>query len=200
MAQSFDSAENGGWRHLCVDMQRLFSEDTPWHVPWMARILPQVSAIAGRHAERSLFTRFITPERAEDMPGAWVDYYRKWPMMTRAELPQELLGLMPELARFVPPGRLFDKAVYSPWTDGRLHPLLQAEGVRRLVITGGETDVCVMAAVLGAIDLGYRITLIKDGLCSGADETHDDSLELLGSRFSVQVEILTAEDFLRRAG
>ncbi|OLP58325.1 cysteine hydrolase [Xaviernesmea oryzae] len=188
------------WRHLCVDMQRLFFEETPWRVEWMARILPQVVELAERHAERSIFTRFITPERAEDMPGAWADYYRKWPMMTRAELPRDMLDLIPALRRFVPPARLFDKPVYSPWIDGRLHATLQAERVSRLVITGGETDVCVMAAVLGAIDLGYRITLIKDALCSGADTTHDDSLELFGSRFSVQVEILTAEAFLSRAG
>jgi len=23
------------WIHLCIDMQRMSAEDTPWHVPWM---------------------------------------------------------------------------------------------------------------------------------------------------------------------
>ena len=57
---------------------------------------------------------------------------------------------------------------------------------------------CVLAAAVGAIDLGYRVVLLKDAVCSGADETHDASLELLGDRFSVQLEISTTEDFLRR--
>lgn len=31
--------ELGNWKHLCIDMQRLFAEDTPWHVQWMASVL-----------------------------------------------------------------------------------------------------------------------------------------------------------------
>jgi len=31
-------------RHLCIDMQNLFAEPTPWHTPWMARVLPAVEA------------------------------------------------------------------------------------------------------------------------------------------------------------
>jgi nicotinamidase-related amidase len=57
----------------------------------------------------------------------------------------------------------------------------------------------VLATVLGAIDLGYKVILLRDAVCSGADDTHDASLELLASRFSVQVEVLTTEEFLRRS-
>jgi hypothetical protein len=32
--------EIGNWRHICVDVQRMFAEETPWHVPWMARVIP----------------------------------------------------------------------------------------------------------------------------------------------------------------
>ncbi|WP_410866706.1 hypothetical protein [Paraburkholderia sp. SIMBA_027] len=46
------------------------------------------------------------------------------------------------------------------------------------------------------MDLGYRVIVLKDAVCSGADETHDASLELLGDRFSVQLEITITEDFL----
>ncbi|MBV8400130.1 MAG: hypothetical protein JOZ58_28475 [Acetobacteraceae bacterium] len=35
--------------HLCVDMQNLFALDTPWHTPWMARVLPVVTRIAEHH-------------------------------------------------------------------------------------------------------------------------------------------------------
>ena len=68
-----------------------------------------------------------------------------------------------------------------------------------LVVSGGETDVCVMATVLGAIDLGYRVLMLEDAVCSGADETHDASLELLRHRFSVQLEVLSTDALLRRA-
>jgi nicotinamidase-related amidase len=57
--------------HLCVDMQRLFSAEGPWPTPWMDRVLPVVCELAGRFAERTVFTRFIPPEKPTDLPGMW---------------------------------------------------------------------------------------------------------------------------------
>ncbi|KAB2654854.1 cysteine hydrolase [Brucella tritici] len=184
------------WLHICVDVQRMFLEDTPWHVPWMERVLPQIEAVAGRHDARTVFTRFIPPRHADDVRGTWRDYYKKWSAMTGERLPAELLELPARLNRFVPPARVFDKAVYSPWTNGRLFRTFQAEAVETVVITGGETDVCVLATVMGAIDLGFRVVVLSDAICSGADETHDKIIDVLADRFSVQLTLMDTEHFL----
>lgn len=186
----------GNWRHLCVDMQRMFAEDTPWRVPWMETVAPQVVEIAARYSARTIFSRFCPPMRPSDMPGTWRPYYEKWRMMTGERLPAGMTDLIPELARYRPPAIVFDKRTYSPWVDGRLHALLVGQAVDTLVITGGETDVCVLGTALGGIDLGYRVIVLKDAVCSGADETHDASLTLLGNRFTAQAELMTAEEFL----
>ncbi|TCV67485.1 cysteine hydrolase [Neorhizobium sp. S3-V5DH] len=187
------------WIHLCIDMQRMFAEDTPWHVPWMREVSPQILEIAKYHPQRTVFTRFVPPKRADDMRGMWRSYYEKWDTMTLDRLGPEMVDLVPSMKALVPPARIFDKMTYSPWTTGELHRVLAGEGVEMLAISGGETDVCVLAAAIGAIDLGYRVILLKDAVCSGADETHDASLELLGDRFSVQLEIALTGDFLSRA-
>ena len=179
--------------HLCIDMQSLFAEATPWHTPWMARVLPIVEEIAGRHAERTAFTRFIPPPRAEDMPGAWKRYFRRWAEMTREAIDPKLLDLVPSLARFVPPAVVIDKPVYSPFL-GR--PLLRCLRADALVITGAETDVCVLAAVLGAVDFGYRVVLATDALCSSSDTTHDALLTLYRERFAQQIEAADAATIL----
>lgn len=189
----------GNWRHLCVDVQRMFVEDTPWHVTWMRRVLPQIVEVSRRHAERTVFTRFIPPINAGAAVGAWKDYYRKWEIMTGEHLPAELLQLDPSLRTFTPPARVFDKAVYSPWIDGRLGRVFRRENVSSLVVTGGETDVCVLATILGAIDLGFRIVILSDAICSGADETHDAVVDLMAERFSVQLTLMTTEKFLSLA-
>lgn len=186
----------GQWVHLCIDMQRMFAEDTPWHVPWMKTVADPIHDLAARHAERTVFTRFVPPARADAMPGLWRSYYEKWWMMTTEHLPAEMVDLVPPLRALVPPARIFDKMTYSPWVCGRLHRQLAGEGVETVVLTGGETDVCVMAAALGAVDLGYRVILLKDGVCSGADSTHDAGLKLLGERFSAQLEITGLDEFL----
>lgn len=61
--------------HLCLDMQRLFSQDGPWPTPWMERVLPVAAALAERHPERTVFTRFIPQEHPQQMPGMWQWYY-----------------------------------------------------------------------------------------------------------------------------
>ncbi|MDF0664051.1 MULTISPECIES: isochorismatase family cysteine hydrolase [unclassified Rhizobium] len=185
-----------GWIHLCVDMQRMFAEDTPWHVGWMERVSPAVVELATRYPERTIFTRFIPPPHRTAARGMWRAYYEKWWMMTGEHLHAELVDILPELRRLVPPARVFDKPAYSPWVDGRLDAHLRIDGIQTLVVTGGETDVCVTAAIFGAIDLGYRVILLKDAVCSGADETHDASLKLFGDRFSVQLEIMETVAFL----
>jgi len=64
--------------------------------------------------------------------------------------------------------RTFDKHVYSPWTGTDLHQQLNSAGIDTVIITGGETDVCVLATMLGAIDWGFRVILVTDALCSSA--------------------------------
>jgi nicotinamidase-related amidase len=98
--------------HLCVDMQRIFSTQGPWPTPWMERVLPVVvvADLAGRHPDRTVFTRFITPRRPDDMPGMWQRYYTRWRGATRECLDPELLELLPPLARLCPPAVVIDKS------------------------------------------------------------------------------------------
>jgi nicotinamidase-related amidase len=96
----------------------------------------------------------------------------------------------------VPPAKVIDKRVYSPWTEGHLDQMLAGSTVDTLVISGGETDVCVLATILGAIDRGYRVVLAADAVCGSADETHDALMRLYSSRFSEQMEVAGAREIL----
>ena len=182
--------------HLCVDMQRLFGLGGPWAVPWAQKVLPAIEELVSVHPERTVFTRFVPAARPGEAPGAWARYYRRWAEVTLANIDPELVDLMPSLARFAPPAKILDKHVYSPWTEGRLDGMLTGSGVDTLIITGGETDVCVLATVLGAIDRGYRVVLVTDAICSSADPTHDALMELYRSRFTEQVEAVSAQEVL----
>jgi nicotinamidase-related amidase len=182
--------------HLCCDMQRMFAEDTDWHMPWMHRVVPVVRRIAKPHASQTVFTRFIPASRPGEGSGTRKRYYQRWPAMTIEYLGRKMVDLVPELDGLVPPAQVVDKRVYSPWMDATLQALLQARGADTLVITGGETDVCVLATVLGAIDRGYRVVVASDAICSSADDTHDASLRLYQDRFGQQVEIATTEQIL----
>jgi nicotinamidase-related amidase len=182
--------------HLCVDMQRMFGEATEWHAPWLLSILPAIEAIVDLRPARTIFTRFIPPASADEATGAWQAYYRKWTSMTRDRLAPEMLDLMPSLARYVPPAHVIDKAVYSPWFNAHLIARLRSASIDTIIVTGGETDVCVATAVMGAIDHGFRVTLPTDAVFGSADETHDAMQRVFESRFALQLTTCTTQDLL----
>ena len=181
------------WVHLCIDMQQMFAQATEWHTPWMARVLPLVISLVELDPARTVFTRFIPPRNADEALGSWRRYYTRWSSMTLDQLDPEFINLVPDLARFAPPAAIEDKTLLSPW-GGSLAERLRAAGIDSLIITGAETEVCVLAAVMGAIDRGFRVILVSDAVCSSADTTHDAMLEIYSSRFGMQVEtVMTAE-------
>ncbi|KRA97872.1 cysteine hydrolase [Devosia sp. Root685] len=182
--------------HLCVDVQNMFAQDTAWHTPWLARVLPAIEALVARDPAATIFTRFIPPAKAEEESGTWHDYYARWPSMVASRLPPEMLRVVPSLARHMPPADHFDKNRYSPWLFGNLDRTLRGRGVDTVLISGGETDVCVMATVLGAVDLGYRTILATDAVFGSADQTHDAALTVINSRFGQQLTACSTQELL----
>jgi nicotinamidase-related amidase len=186
--------------HLCIDMQNLFAEDTPWHTPWMTRVLPVIAEIAERYADRTIFTRFVPARHPDELPGSWRRYYRRWAELTLERIEPGLIQLVPPLARLSPPAVTIDKRVYSPFAEPALSAELRRRRADTLVITGAETDVCVLAAVLGAVDRGYRVVLATDALCSSSDETHNALMTLYRTRYAEQIETAESEEILAAWG
>jgi nicotinamidase-related amidase len=177
-------------------MQNLFAPGGPWATPWMPRVLPVIQEIAGAFAERTIFTRFITPENPRQMPGTWQQYYKKWHEVTREQLDTHWLELIPALARLVPPALVFDKSRYSAFADGRLLPLLQQRSVDTIVVSGSESDVCVLATVLSAVDIGLRVIIVRDGICSSSDEGYNAILDIYHTRYGEQIEVADAHTIM----
>jgi nicotinamidase-related amidase len=177
-------------------MQRMFAEGTDWKMPWLERVLPNILSITSTHPEKTIFTRFIPARKPGQGVGMWRHYYERWGSMTIDQLGFEMIGLVPDLAKYVPPARTFDKHVYSPWTGTDLHQQLRNAGIDTVIITGGETDVCVLATMLGAIDWGFRVILVTDALCSSADETHDAMMNVYLNRFGEQAETVKTQTLL----
>jgi nicotinamidase-related amidase len=182
--------------HLCIDMQRLFSQDGPWHTPWMTRVLPVVARLSERFPERTVFTRFIPPVTPEQVPGTWRQYFERWRDITREHVDPALLRLMPPLQVLVPPAQVIDKAAYSVFSNPAFLRHLRARKADGLIVTGTEMDVCVLATVLDAIDHGYHVTLVTDGICSSSDACHEALLTLYRERFSIQLDLAESAQVL----
>ncbi|SFP54157.1 Nicotinamidase-related amidase [Bradyrhizobium sp. Ghvi] len=180
--------------HLCIDMQNIFAPGGLWATPWMERVLPTIVGIVSCHQPRTIFTRFITPKSPEDRPGQWQSYFRRWHQATRDQLPPSALELVPALARYVPPLRIVDKPAYSAFSNPALASLLVELGIGTVVVSGAETDVCVLSTVLSAVDLGFRVVIVEDALCSSSDVGHDALMTMYRTRFHGQVDLVTSEE------
>ena len=83
----------------------------------MDKVLPVATTLARRHPERTIFTRFVPPERPDEMPSMWQRYYTRWRVATRERLDLRLLELMPPLAALCPPATVIDKTRYSAFAE-----------------------------------------------------------------------------------
>jgi nicotinamidase-related amidase len=184
------------WIHVCVDMQLLFAPSEEWGLEWLPRVLPRIMRLCEADPSRTIFTRFIPARRPGEGHGKWREYYQRWADLTLEARGAELVELVPELRRFVPPSEVIDKPVYSPWLGSCLVSLLEERHCRTLLVSGGETDMCVLSTILGAVDWGYRTILVTDCVCSASDEAHDAMLNLFSKRYSQHVETAMAEEVL----
>ena len=191
---------SGNWAHICVDMQLLFAPGEEWGLDWLPLVLPRVVRLCEVDSRRTYFTRFIPARRPGQGEGKWRSYYERWAELTLEARGNDLIALAPELRAFVPPATVIDKPVYSPWLGSALREKLQANACDTVLITGGETDMCVLSTVLGAIDWGYRTILLADCVCSASDEAHDAMLSLFSKRYSQHVETADLEEVLAALG
>lgn len=188
--------DKSSFLHICVDMQLLFTEGRPWSMPWGKKILPSIVAICEKYPEQTIFTRFIPVVKPDNAIGAWKEYYKKWPSVTLTNADPELMQLIPPLRQFIPPATILDKKVYSPWTEGALDQHLKNLDIKTLIITGAETDVCILATVLGAVDRGYHVIIVEDAVSSSFDATHDAALKIYRNRFSEQIHLVNHQSLL----
>ena len=179
-----------GTQHLVVDLQRLFAEDHGWHVPGIAAILPNVRRLCEARPEAAIYTRFLTPPTPHAAHGQWQSLYGAYPQVTG--LSAAILDLVPELADLAPQGRIEDKTVYSAFPATILPP-----GTDTLILSGAETDACVFASLLSAVDLGLRVIVARDAVTSSDQAAHDAILDLIARRLPCQVELAETDAILR---
>lgn len=181
---------------VCVDMQRIFLEPGEWYCAEARNILPAVTALVSARPAQSLFTRFIAVDRPEDAVGAWQRYYRHWEGVTVDRLGPAPFELHPDLAKIAHGDNVLDKGTYDAFDSPVFAGYVARRAPGALVLCGVETDVCVLATVLSAVDLGHRVVLARDAMTGADPKTHEACLNLLESRFDLQIEVAGSAEIL----
>lgn len=172
---------------LVVEAQEVFLRVNDWHIPSFSGIIENISLLAKFFGGSTLFSKHVPP--ATTANGTWNDFYKNWNYIgsdaTVWDIATPLSGLQ---------GTEFVKATYSCFGSPDFLNLIS--NTSHLVIAGVETDCCVMATVLDAIDLGISITVVTDAITSPSKIAHDGALEFF-KRVPLQVLTATTEEILR---
>jgi nicotinamidase-related amidase len=174
---------------VVIDMQRLFGDAaSPWATPCFDQIVKPVDELVAAFGDRTLFTRFVIPERWE---GSWEPYYRQWRPVTEPEA-RPLAELSEPWASRRP--ATLDRSTFSKWGTelrGAAWP------GRNLVLCGVATDCCVIATALPAADAGMFVRVVADACAGATAEAHDAALTVMRG-FAPQIEVTTVAEELQR--
>jgi nicotinamidase-related amidase len=181
-------------------MQQIFLEPGPWYAEAGLALLPKIEQLVHARNLPSVFTRFITPSRATEASGSWQTYYEFWHQVTKEEAGEEWLALHPTLQKFAKSENTFDKTTYDAFASGSLRSSIERAKPSALIFSGIETDVCVLATVLTAVDLGFRTIIARDAVTSSDLDSHNACFEFLFPRYSQQIEIATVAEILSARG
>ena len=182
--------------HVVIDVQRIFAEETVWHTPVIGEILPNLIALCEALPDRTLFAKFMLPQSAESASGGWKTYYERWTAMTLDVMPAEMQDLIDPLKRFANAGNEFEKLTYSAFGSSWFVAYLKERAIDTIVFSGVETDVCVYASVLDAVDAGYRVVIASDAVGSSDTAAHDATMTHLAPRLTDQVDIVSTANIV----
>lgn len=81
----------------------------------------------------------------------------------------------------------------TPFTQTSLDQILRNMSIRTLVVTGVSVNMGIFGTVMSAVDLGYNVIIVRDGVCGVPREYSDAVLE---NSLSLLATIATADEVI----
>lgn len=89
---------------------------------------------------------------------------------------------------------VFDKHSYSAFVGTGLGDWLRAEGIRSLIFTGVQTNVCVETSLRDAVCNGFYAAIARDCVASHSPPLHEATLANVGALFGDVVDATEITD------
>ncbi len=116
--------------------------------------------------------------------GLWPRHCVQW--SKGSQFPESLK--LPKDSFIINKGYRPELEAYSAFQGTVLNDLLKERGVKRVFICGVATDYCVFNTALGAINLGYFVFVLEDGVKGVSEESSRKALDKLLKRGAVLVK------------
>jgi nicotinamidase-related amidase len=114
------------------------------------------------------------------------------PVVTTEQYPKGIGHTVPELADACK-GAVVEKVSFGCCGEPNFQEVLKKTGRSQVIVTGMEAHVCVYQTVLGLLEDGYRVHLVRDAICS---RSKIDFLAALANAAQAGAIVTTAETVL----
>ena len=185
-----------------IDMQKFFltDENSEWFAPKMISVVPNIEKLIKIIGTKNvIFTRFLPPKSWQDETGSWKTYFQINKKITRRYLDDNSLDIIDEFLPYIKNHSLIAdrKKSASIFSDGNFKSKLARKNTKFLIFVGIETDYCVLASVLGAIQLGYFVIIVMDACASSKKNGQKHALGIF-ERFPEQLWITSTRNLIRK--
>ncbi len=172
---------------IVIDMQRAYAPGGAWETPGFLRAEENILRLCERYPRRA-FTRHVP---FQNPPGTWRAYNEAFREINEDAEAARLTAPIERIAA----GRTFDKNTYSALASGGLYAHLQRGGYDELLLTGVQSEFCVLATMLDAVDRGLPVTLVSDA-CAGSTDALARVPAQIAALAPCQIRLTTTEEAL----
>jgi maleamate amidohydrolase len=167
---------------LCVDLQEEHRQDSRYLVEGFDRVLANVERLQAA-ARQVAIPIYHSAYVVDTTLQAQRPFHPTMPDGKSAfsDVNDPLSAICPEVG---PAGDeiVLIKTDASTFSQGEINLLLKARGIEWLYIVGVWTEACIAATVKDAVDLGFRVALVKDACGSGTAAMHESAILNLANR------------------
>lgn len=157
---------------LVLDMQDFFlSESSHAYIPSAQAIIPNIEGLVRFYEKNSrpvIFTKHINNTLNAGMMGEW------WQDLIQED----------EIISDFQPTKILEKTQYDAFYNTELDNLLQANGVKQVIITGVMAHLCCETTARSAFVRGYQPFFIADATASYNESFHKASILSLSHGFA----------------
>lgn len=174
---------------LVVDVQNVYLPGNPWACPGILPAIDNtVKLLRSPSLIETILTRFVPPSHPR---GRWKEYNGETAQINKDAF---LCQLAKPILSVSQGKTVVEKSTYSALKCPQVRSAL--EGKQALVLTGVVAECCVLATMMDAIDLGYKVIYLHDCI-AGQSAEMAQFVKALAERFSpVHTQVTSSEEYL----
>lgn len=162
---------------LVIDCQNYFFDPaSPAYLPASKKILPRVNKLVALAKHRKWPVVFTIHGPCYSPDNRMLIHWRHLPKGRQCELHKDLN--VPDKSKTI------HKQHYSVFIGTDLEKLLRKRGIKRVVLCGAMTHLCVDTTARHAFMLGFQPVIVRDACCSKSPALHRAALLALSHGFA----------------